>query len=234
MHEGNLCIRQAKPVRPKIDKSLCQFGYSGLEITILDYGLSRAEDPDSNGPGPVPVAYDLEKDLGIFTSTHAPQCKVYREMRSFLLKGDRIHLPPTEHDTPYQEGIDGPISWMVHNPYTNVLWLAYIYQYLIGHFKGDPKGLSRFKRTTKELLEHLDPDSPRHVLSFPSACGVVRYAAEAGWITEQQLMDESSRLDDWEEGSAAYNESIIIEAKASEIDDSHLRRSPRRLTVAAS
>ncbi|KAK0646453.1 hypothetical protein B0T16DRAFT_413480 [Cercophora newfieldiana] len=230
LHEGNLCIRQVKPVNPKTDDSLRQFGYSGLEITILDYGLSRAEDPGSDT---IPVAYDLEKDLSIFTSTHAPQCKVYREMRSFLLKGDRLHLPPAEHNTPYQEGVDGPITWATHYPYTNVLWLAYIYQYLVGHFKGDRKELSRFKRTTKELLSHLDPEAPRHVLSFPSACDVVRYAAEAGWITEQQLMDESSRLDDWEEGSVAYNESIIVEAKTAETDDSHLRRSPRRLTAVA-
>jgi len=176
------------------------------------------------------VAYDLEKDLCIFTSTHAPQCKVYREMRSFLLKGDRDHLPPSAHNKPYDTGVDGPISWTTHYPYTNVLWLAYIYQYLVGHFKGDRKELAAFKRATKELLSHLDPGAPRHVLSFPSACDVVRYAAEAGWITEQQLMDEASRMDDWEAGSVAYNESIV-EAKTAEADVSHLRRSPRRLTA---
>ncbi len=63
------------------------FGSSGLDITILDYGLSRAESPASDEAA-LPVAYDFEKDLGIFTSTHAPQCKVYRRMRSFLLRGD--------------------------------------------------------------------------------------------------------------------------------------------------
>jgi len=194
----------------------------------LDYGLSRAEDPDADGPALISVAYDFEKELGIFTSTHAPQCKVYREMRSFLLKGDRVHLPPAAHTTPYDAGPEGPISWTAHYPYTNVLWLAYIYQYLVAHFKGDRKDLSSFKRATKELLAHLNPEAPRNVLSFPSACGVVRYAAEAGWIAEQQLIDEASRLDDWEGGSVAYNESIVIEAKITEMDHSHLRRSPRR------
>jgi serine/threonine-protein kinase haspin len=152
-------------------------------------------------------------------------------MRSFLLKCDRVHLPPADHHTPYEKGVNGPISWAAHYPYTNVLWLAYIYQFLVAHFKGDRKELGRFKRATKEFLTHLDPDAPRHVLSFPNACDVVRYAAEAGWITEQQLMDESSRLDDWD-GSVAYNESIIIEAKTAETEDSHLRRSPRRIAAA--
>ncbi|KAK5664265.1 hypothetical protein OQA88_483 [Cercophora sp. LCS_1] len=227
LHEGNLCIRQVKPSVTKDDNGPCQFGYSGLDITILDYGLSRAADPDFDECETAPVFYDLEKDLCIFTSTHAPQCKVYREMRSFLLKGDRLHLPPSEHDTPYAPGVDGkPVSWAPHYPYTNVLWLAYVYQYLITHFKGEQKELSAFKRATKELLIHLRPDAPRHVLSFPSACDVVRYAAEAGWVSPEQLVDESSRLDDWEGGS-------IIEAKTAEAEVSHLRRSPRRAATGA-
>ncbi|KAK3942976.1 hypothetical protein QBC46DRAFT_351820 [Diplogelasinospora grovesii] len=234
LHEGNLCIRQVGAARPKPadDTSACQFGYSGLEITILDYGLSRAEDPNPDEEAmaatPIPesrgrsrsrsstltittrtrpVAYDLEKDLSIFTSTHAPQCKVYRQMRSFLLKGDRVHLDPEHHTKPYENvaaTIDGPpqpISWDGHYPYTNILWLAYIYQYLINHFSkgGDKKELAQFKRATNELWAHLDPDAPSTVLSFPSAGDVVRYAAESGWITEEQLMDgmgggERSRL----------------------------------------
>ncbi|KAK0711239.1 hypothetical protein B0H67DRAFT_492918 [Lasiosphaeris hirsuta] len=236
LHEGNLCIRQVKPAKPKTDETLSRFGYSGLEITVLDYGLSRAEDPGLGDADPNPVSYDLEKDLSIFTSTHAAQCKVYRQMRSFLLRGDRAHLPPQAHDTPYARaaGVDGPgtsdaISWAPHYPYTNVLWLAYTYQYLVGHFKGDKKALTAFKRTTKELLSHLDPEAPRNILSFPSACDVVRYAAEAGWITEEQLMGERSRVDDYgsEMGSVvAYNESII------EVEGgSYLRRSPRRVAV---
>ena len=118
-------------------------------------------------------------------------------MRSFLIKGDRVHLPPAAHDTPYTLDVDGtPISWAPYYPYTNVLWLAYIYQYLVAHFRGDKKELTGFRRATKELLSHLDPEVPRRVLSFPSACDVVRYAAEAGWITEDQLMGDASRIID--------------------------------------
>jgi serine/threonine-protein kinase haspin len=202
-----------------------KFGDSGLEITILDYGLSRAENPeDQSSP---PIAYDLEKDLSIFTSTHAPQCKVYRQMRSFLLKGDRVYLGPERHKQPYQKGPNNtPISWTGHHSYTNVVWLAYIYQYLVSSFQGEKKELTRFKRETKELASHLDPGAPRHVLSFSSAVDVVRFAAEAGWVTQSELTGDESRLDASELASVGGNESII-ESRGVDGDDSRLRRSPR-------
>lgn len=220
LHEGNLCIRQMSPPSTKSDSSPCQFGYSGLDITILDYGLSRAEDGEA-------VAYDLEKDLGIFTSTHAPQCKVYRQMRSFLLQGDRVCLPPKTHTKPYDVAYDGQrIDWTRYHPYTNVLWLAYIYQYMVAGFGGEKKSLMQFKKETKEMWLHLNPEAPRTVLSFSSAGDVVRFAAECGWIREEQLVGEGSFV---EPGSVAAHDSII---EVSTLQDVHLRRSPRRRTRA--
>jgi serine/threonine-protein kinase haspin len=186
LHEGNLCVRRVGKPRMRAGSETCRFGYSGLDITILDYGLSRAEDEDE-----APVAYDLEKDLSIFTSTHAPQCRVYRQMRSFLLKGDRIWLPPKSHNKPYESDFDGqPIDWQEYNSYTNVLWLAYIYSYLVDNFNGEKKSLTAFKKETKEMWMHLDPEAPRSVLSFGSAGDVVRFAVEAGWVREEQLIDD--------------------------------------------
>jgi serine/threonine-protein kinase haspin len=149
---------------------------------------------------PAVVAYDLEKDLTLFQSTHAPQCRVYRQMRSFLIHEDRVHLPPNRHAVPYpiSKATGEPISWKGYYPYTNVLWLAYLYGYLISHFKGDKKELASFKKETAELWMHLDPGAPRDVLSFPSAGDVVRFAVEAGWVAEGQLVDvwgEGSRLE---------------------------------------
>ncbi|CAK7266119.1 hypothetical protein SEPCBS57363_001934 [Sporothrix epigloea] len=190
LHEGNLCVRQvAEPrVKADTDKSSVVFGYSGLDITILDYGLSRAEDLDDDDRVE-PIALDLEKDLSLFTSTHADQCKVYRQMRSHLLKGDRVHLPPACHQKPYDNGPDGqPISWKNYNPYTNVLWLAYLYAYLVRNFIGDKKALMGFRRATRELWQHLSPDASPSILSFPCATDIVRFAVEAGWLTEAQLV----------------------------------------------
>lgn len=148
-------------------------------------------------------------------------------MRSFLLRGDRACLPPKSHTKPYDSGPDGPITWSGYHPYTNVLWLAYIYQHLVTNFQGERKELTLFKRVTKEFWSHLNPEAPRGVLSFSSAGDAVRYAAEAGWITEAQLVGDTSRIDDTDLASVAYNESII-DTSVPEEDDAHLRRSPRR------
>ncbi|KEZ44814.1 Protein kinase-like domain [Scedosporium apiospermum] len=222
LHEGNLCIRQANPPRSR-DESLpdVHFGYSGLDITILDYGLSRAEDEDDSTTPP--VAYDLEKDLSLFTSTHADQCRVYRQMRSFLLRGDRKCLPASQHTKPYAPAFDGdPISWTVFAPYTNVLWLAYIYEYLVAHFSGERKELTRFKRLTKEMWTHLNPGAKAGTPCFGSAGDVVRFAVEAGWILESHVVGDGSTFVERED-------SIVVEEEGGSA--ARLRRSPRQRRV---
>ena len=260
LHEGNLCVRQVAPPREKTDDSAVAFGYSGLDITILDYGLSRAEDiyadggdSGDNGEEAGPIAFDLERDLSLFTSTHAVQCKVYRQMRSCLLKGDRVHLPPACHNTPYDEGPDAkPISWKTYSPYTNVLWLAYLYGYLVRNFAGSKADLLQFRRTTRELWTHMNPDAPPAILSFPSATDIVRFAVEAGWLTQAQLGagsgseyagDDSFLSNDGASRSFAFDMSLlsqslpatgedgeksIIETQIIDRDESEPRRSPRR------
>ncbi|KAK4106443.1 hypothetical protein N658DRAFT_555338 [Parathielavia hyrcaniae] len=200
LHEGNLCIRQVRPPMPKptstaTSEGTTQFGYSGLEVTILDYGLSRATNPNkatiTTTTTPVVVAADLEKDLTLFQSTHAPQCRVYRQMRSYLIHADRLpQLPAHCHTTPYPPTAAGgkPISWAGHHrPYTNVLWLAYLYGYLVTSFRGpDRAELRRFRAETRELVRHLDPCAPEDVLSFPSAAAVVGRGRGARGETQEE------------------------------------------------
>ncbi|KAL5614648.1 uncharacterized protein BROUX77_000485 [Berkeleyomyces rouxiae] len=214
LHEGNLCLRQVR--KPRICDSEAEartrFGYSGLDITILDYGLSRAEDPTCEEDEELTVAYDLEKDLSLFSSTHADQCKVYRQMRSFLLKGEREWLPPQQHSIPYESGVEGPICWDDYAPYTNVLWLAYIYKYMTRHFKGPKTELGLFTKATKELWQYLDPDAPKAAPCFGSAEDVVRFAIEAGWILPEQLTGaDGSTLVDPEEEAAQEKELEVLE-----------------------
>jgi serine/threonine-protein kinase haspin len=145
-------------------------------------------------------------------------------MRSFLLKGDRVCLPPKSHNRPYATAFDGrPIDWKGYHSYTNVLWLAYIYSYLVDNFRGEKKSLAAFKKETKEMWSHLNPDAPRTVLSFSGAGDVVRFGVEAGWIREEQLVGDAD--EDEEGGSLLLRESII---EMSTMSDVHLRRSPRR------
>ncbi|KAL2693935.1 hypothetical protein Neosp_000503 [[Neocosmospora] mangrovei] len=219
LHEGNLCIRQIKPPKKMGSPSKGFFGFSGLDITILDYGLSRGEDLSIDDAKP--VAYDLEKDLSIFTSTHAPQCKVYRQMRSFLLRADRTCLPPEAHNTPYAKGIDGPLSWDAYAPYTNVLWLAYLYEYLTEHFAGDKKELARFKKETREMWKYLNPDADESVPCFGCAADVVCFAIEAGWMRQEQLNGA--------EESIVEREDSIIMARE-ELEEMQERTPVRRST----
>ncbi|KAF7546882.1 hypothetical protein G7046_g9172 [Stylonectria norvegica] len=219
LHEGNVCIKQIKPPREMGPRSQGFFGYSGLDITILDYGLSRAEDLDTDDA--TPVAFDLEKDLSVFTSTHASQCKVYRQMRSFMIRADRKCLPPEAHKKPYEKGIDGPLSWDAYAPYTNVLWLAYLYEYIVKNFVGDKKELAHFKKETKEMWTYLNPDAKETVPCFGSAANVVCFAVEAGWMSEEQLIGAEESMMEREDGSI-----IISREEAEEVTPA--RRSTRK------
>ncbi|KAF4957526.1 hypothetical protein FSARC_11257 [Fusarium sarcochroum] len=222
LHEGNLCIRKLKPCREMGPRSQGFFGFSGLDITILDYGLSRGEDVSIDDA--VPVAFDLERDLSLFTSTHAAQCKVYRQMRSFLLRADRTCLPSEAHDTPYAKGVDGPLSWDAYAPYTNVLWLAYLYEYLTSHFKGDKKELTRFKKETIEMWKYLNPDAEESVPCFSCAADVVCFAVEAGWIRQDQLNGTEESLVEREDSIIATREEI----NEGTCEGTPIRRSTRR------
>lgn len=179
--------------------------------------MSRAEDLSIDFAKP--VAFDLEKDLSLFTSTHAPQCKVYRQMRSFLLRADRKCLPPEAHDTPYAQGVEGPLSWEAYAPYTNVLWLAYLYVYLIKNFGGDKNEVANFRKETREMWKYLNPEAKDNVPCFGSAADIVLFAVEAGWIREDQLIEGASILD---------KEDSIIVPRDEYDGDTSVRRSPRR------
>ncbi|KAI1828372.1 hypothetical protein F4861DRAFT_179422 [Xylaria intraflava] len=219
LHEGNLCIREISEPVPKEKRNRAgYFGFSGLDITILDYGLSRAQaDYDSD-----PIAYDLERDLSLFTSDHASQCLVYRQMRSFLLRGDRVCLPPESHKKAYAEGIDGPISWDIHEPYTNVLWLAYLYEWMVENFSGPRKEVNAFKRATKDFWSYLDPEADEDVPGFESASAILYYAIEVGWVDEDQLMGGRDEVEKSILSIMAPDETDV------DVGGHSLRRSPRK------
>lgn len=218
LHEGNLCIRQVRPMTQKKPGAQGYFGYSGIDITILDYGLSRAEDLTIDFAKP--IAYDLERDLSLFTSTHAAQCKVYRQMRSFLLRADRKCLPPEAHKTPYAKGVDGPLCWEAYVPYTNVLWLAYLYEYLVENFQGDPKEVAEFKKLTADMWTYLNPDADDDVPCFGAAGDIVCFAVESGWIREEQLLG-------FEPSMIEREDSIIVSRDDGDADVSWRRTSKR-------
>ncbi|KAH8653440.1 hypothetical protein BX600DRAFT_79147 [Xylariales sp. PMI_506] len=227
LHEGNLCIRQVGEYIPLEERQTCSaFGHSGLEITILDYGLSRARG-DAAKEKSAPIAYDLERDLSLFASEHAPQCRVYRQMRSFMLRGDRICIPPENHKVAYADGVEDPISWARHEPYTNVLWLAYIYDYLVNNFRGPKKDLNTFRRVTKDFWLHMNPDADDSIPSFASASDIIMFTMQSGWVEEEQLTGGRSEIEK-SIISILSNDSFSRDLDDPESSSAALRRSPRR------
>lgn len=149
-------------------------------------------------------------------------------MRSRFLGEERKCLPPEQHTTPYDKGkFVTPLSWESYEPYTNVLWLAYLYEYLVKNFAGDKKEVRSFRTTTVKMWAQLNPNAKDDVPLLDCAQDVVDLALEEGWIRLDQVMDGESVLPE---------ESIILSRDQAEEDGdaSFRRRSPRRRTTRGS
>ncbi|KAH7044031.1 hypothetical protein B0J12DRAFT_577970 [Macrophomina phaseolina] len=133
LHMGNICIRPADANRP-ISAPTCvadvarNLGFTGLESTIIDYTLSRAQmthpsaspDPDESE-----IAYlDLEEEPAIFEADAEEeyQYEIYRFMRSVMYLGD----PLADLDEYWEEVEENGRSWMGFHPQTNLVWLHFI------------------------------------------------------------------------------------------------------------
>ena len=200
LHENNVCVLQTPdssftPFNP-ISSSPLKLGFSGLQITIIDYGLSRAKLRNQK------VAFnDLEQDLSLFRSydnreNPKMQFDNYRRMRTYLTTGERTAKPVPDNAKNINE--DG-YSWKEYMPYSNVLWIRYLYFYLQRDFKkqgGEKAVLKEFLAQTKELRTRMDTRTKEG--AFGSAQEVLVYVVEQGWVSEEQLeergVDSSSFL----------------------------------------
>jgi len=203
LHENNVCVRQTiHPVskikrRPKPREGSIKFGFSDYNITIIDYGLSRAK--LENGDV---VFQDLENDLALFQSSGSGlagmQYDNYRRMRNHLLTGTRTMQPASFHTTsiselpPSEVPIPKP-TWKSHTPYSNVLWIRYILSFLTKQFKKHSRGpkaakdLATFEAEIKDLKRRLDVRTKIENGAFVSACQVLDYVFGRGWVSEEQL-----------------------------------------------
>ncbi|QSZ31371.1 hypothetical protein DSL72_000936 [Monilinia vaccinii-corymbosi] len=248
LHENNICILEHPPPshsnpkpKPKSNAedltspSTHKFGNSGLEITILDYGLSRATihptpTPTNPSPKPETVSYDLESDPAVFssfeTSTIAGiQFDTYRRMRAYLFSGGTSNTNVNTPSKAIREAIKKKShSWAEYMPYSNVLWLYFLMEYLTsvapkgGRGRGK-QGKQSWVKETAELRWLLNPDwVPRGSGKDESGAGehdtdngqipeeeeevglgcagdVLQYAFDMGWIREEDLGGvDTSRL----------------------------------------
>ncbi|KAM0138104.1 hypothetical protein ACHAP3_003880 [Botrytis cinerea] len=241
LHENNICILERIPpsdapkansksrskTKPQNTPSPHKFGNSGLEITILDYGLSRAtiypvSSTSNPSPAPETVFYNLESDTAVFSSFEPSniagiQFDTYRRMRAYLFSGG---LSNTNANTPSKAIRDAikqkKHSWEEYMPYSNVLWLYFLMEYLTevapkgGRGK---KGRQAWVKETEELRWLLDPDwvpgngasddkeecgdedEEEEELGLGCAGDVLQYAFDMGWVCEEDLGGaDTSRL----------------------------------------
>ncbi|KAK2755020.1 hypothetical protein FQN54_006548 [Arachnomyces sp. PD_36] len=140
LHLGNVCVRSIRPDghmhRPVnfTEEDLKQttgFGLSGLETTLIDYSLSRAELISAENPEWTNIAAsDLDKKK-IFDAVGRDEDEkllrnTYRYMRAQLYKGDP--LDPDQSPTI-------PGQWELYSPRTNLIWLLFLLKTLLKNRK---------------------------------------------------------------------------------------------------
>jgi len=121
-----------------------KLGFTGIETTIIDYTLSRAEmapqqastkyalapntavrSPEDASEEEGDIAYlDLEKDEALFSgdSAHEYQYEIYRYMRSAVYLDD----PLADIYERWDEADATGRTWRGYHPQTNLVWLHFV------------------------------------------------------------------------------------------------------------
>ncbi|KAF2398075.1 hypothetical protein EJ06DRAFT_121964 [Trichodelitschia bisporula] len=139
LHLGNICVKSARGgtlERPVVKGVGGRLGFTGLEVTVIDYTLSRAEMPlppgaSGDGEESAEVAYfDLETEEAIFEGDGDVeyQYDIYRYMRSAMYFSD----PLARFDAKKAEGTGR--KWLGFHPQTNLVWLHFVLRQLLANF----------------------------------------------------------------------------------------------------
>lgn len=145
LHEGNICLRRAAPASriPLSTTGPCRAAFSGLEITLLDYTLSRARTEEGKT-----LFLDLDdpENEALFEECE-PGTKEQERKQRGVYSAMREHVVAQENQQQGggEKAGGGEGRWAKHHPYTNVLWLAYVLEYSISHFEGPKSALKLFE-----------------------------------------------------------------------------------------
>ena len=190
LHEGNVCVKKVRKPRALPEDSKHKFGYSGLEVIILDYTLSRAENIHT---GEI-LAFNLEENQELFYESDMLQHQMYRRMKNwvFFRQQGLTHPLLDDVDTSW----DKELNWKDFHPFTNVIWIYYELSFLLKEFMGSKEDKEKFEEETRELRERIDPDKRQFEGGFKSAGEIRSYCVQKGWIKET---DTNDMLEDDEE-----------------------------------
>ena len=216
LHLGNICVRPNRKNEVAGETSIRNFGskklgFAGLETTIIDYTLSRAQMTSAQD-----VAYlNLEEQPELFEQDAKQdyQYEIYRYMRT------AVQMMEPQEDDNHISGTSQPCSlthkrgqWEGFYPLTNAIWLHYVLHKLMQamgdvtervgiprlHFgstdENDSLGIA--SRTAKQLNAALSQlqsllsvDPPSFADAVASASELVTVALNEGWLDESDVVE---------------------------------------------
>ncbi|KAF2431016.1 hypothetical protein EJ08DRAFT_649321 [Tothia fuscella] len=209
LHLGNICVKIGKKSRRKGNKKL---GFTGLETTIIDYTLSRAEMPftrpisshsntSSNTAisasttlsqqvdSKVEIAYlDLSNSEhnDVFTgdATNEYQYDIYRYMRNAVYFSNALH----DYSTNTAEADATGRSWRGFHPQTNLVWLHFVLKKLLTGM-GEYAEQGELQQILGKLEGLLNINTiPRE--GFASVRDLIVLALGEGWLDEVDVVGE--------------------------------------------
>ena len=130
LHLGNICVRSSRKDE-KVEETTVRdikrkkMGFTGLETTIIDYTLSRAE----MGSGEQVAYLDLEQQEDLFEQDASKdyQYEIYRRMRSAVYHGK----PTEQHEQPEDTANYSRSGWKDFHPLTSLVWLHFVLHKLL-------------------------------------------------------------------------------------------------------
>lgn len=199
LHMGNICISGLNPDHGSEALIVAnkKLGYTGIETTLIDYTISRAEMGTSEGEEDV-AFLDLERDPILFEgdAEEEYQYEMYRHMRAAMYLDD----PLADIYERWDEATDTGRTWRGYHPQTNLVWLHFILHELLKQFNwrdldaqlsthaSDAARIRAMQLVVAftKLQQLLDPQElPSSGLR--SASNLVGLALDEGWLDKEDV-----------------------------------------------
>lgn len=173
LHPGNICIMDSDSAdadRPEESPNNVVTRYTNIEVTLIDYTLSRARLEDAEI-----LANSMDKALFEQHSddiNDEDQYNLYRKMRTVM-----------QNNKEAQDTRDWVLKWKQYMPKTNVLWLTHILIILICHLDEAQKEDKPIIERLQNVCGYLNIDTP--------GCRAYESATE---VVEWQLMEQQGMI----------------------------------------
>jgi serine/threonine-protein kinase haspin len=211
LHVGNICVKSSTDSQTALNELPVRdytkdLGFTDLEVTILDYGLSRIKlDVDTSAKRGNDVIY-TKLDEWIFegNSAESRQYAIYRYMRSVMFFDD----PQADYESRIDEVGRSRKTWRGFYPLTTVIWLCFLVEKMEAHIKWPSESAAneKYNMQNVKILAPEEKELARKkmlliesrlkelfgmltIKNVPtddvySAASIVDWAEREGWIAE--------------------------------------------------